>query len=251
MLRRLATSGIGSTASALDSRIPTTRRTTARQWFGHTPLTRTSRRGACRCVHTHPAQLPGSVPRPLRVCTGKCSAPFLFAFWVCHLVSMWARVCAWQGWPKLLFQVWQLDEAGRADVCGYGFCNVPPGPGSYNVRRRPLREPCMPSDLALPLALSVMLRGDQVECRTWRPCGTEHQELFSHYLGGRPQLKSTGVITCDASERFHLSTIGSGTVRVCCVVVLCVCCKERAQRVVRFCLCALTPLRRSIFSLTS
>jgi hypothetical protein len=45
--------------------------------------------------------------------------------------------------------------------------------------------------------------------------GTEKQELAAHFLGGRPQLKSTAVLCSDASQRFHLVTVGSGTVSVC------------------------------------
>ncbi len=54
----------------------------------------------------------------------------------------------------------------------------------------------------------------QVECCTWRPCGTEKQELYAHLVGGRPQLKTTSVIATDIAQRFHLSTVGSGTVTI-------------------------------------
>ena len=62
-------------------------------------------------------------------------------------------------------------------------CHVPTGAGSFNV-----------------------------DCPTWRPVGTESEELAAHFLGGRPQLKSTSVLSADATQRFLLTTAGSGTV---------------------------------------
>jgi hypothetical protein len=64
--------------------------------------------------------------------------PTAMPMFCCVLVAdsqLWAMVLLGQGWPKLLFQVWQLDETGRADVCGYGYCSIPPGPGDYQVEQ--------------------------------------------------------------------------------------------------------------------
>ena len=37
------------------------------------------------------------------------------------------------GWPKMWFQVWHMDDHGLKDLCGYGFCHVPTGPGMHEV----------------------------------------------------------------------------------------------------------------------
>lgn len=46
-----------------------------------------------------------------------------------HLIS--ASV---QGWPRMIVQLWELDEYGRAGLAGYGFCHLPINAGRYNRR---------------------------------------------------------------------------------------------------------------------
>jgi len=92
---------------------------------------------------------------------------------------------AMQGWPRLLFQVWALDDCGRLDVEGYGMVHVPTAPGLH-----------------------------ELSCETWRPLGTPAQEWAAFFVGGTPALKSTAVLCAAASERNRLATTGSGKVHV-------------------------------------
>ncbi len=90
-----------------------------------------------------------------------------------------------QGWPRLLFQCWRLDEHGRLEVEGYGFVHVPSTPGVH-----------------------------ELSCPTWRPVGTPAQEWAAYFLGGTPSLKTTSLLFSSSSERYRLVTTSSGTVHV-------------------------------------
>ena len=91
-----------------------------------------------------------------------------------------------QGWPKLLLQVWRLDDTGRLEVEGYAFVHVPSAPGLHEV--------------SVP---------------TWRPLGTPEQELAAFFLGGVPRLKTTTVLFSSAhDQRFKHVTASAGTVHL-------------------------------------
>lgn len=92
---------------------------------------------------------------------------------------------ALQGWPRLLFQVWRLDDVGRLEVEGYGFVHVPTAPGVH-----------------------------ELSCPTWRPVGTPAQELAAFFVGGAPSLTTTSVLFTAATERYRLVTAPSGTIHV-------------------------------------
>ena len=51
------------------------------------------------------------------------------------------------GWPRLLLEIFKLDEFGRNDVVGYGMVDLPKMHGSH-----------------------------ELECNTWRPRGDRKQE---------------------------------------------------------------------------
>lgn len=95
-----------------------------------------------------------------------------------------------QDWPRLVFQVWQQDSFGRLECLGYGTLNVPPLPGSH-----------------------------ELVCPIWRPVGSASQEAASFFLGGYPTLRSTSFVGAAPSERYRLTTAGSGSVRVTVDVV--------------------------------
>ena len=40
-----------------------------------------------------------------------------------------------QGWPRLMVEVYQLDEYERVDLAGYGFCFIPVTPGHSRTHR--------------------------------------------------------------------------------------------------------------------
>jgi B9 domain-containing protein 2 len=54
------------------------------------------------------------------------------AVWSHPIDAHWA-VGAAQGWPRLLLQVWRLDDDGRLEVAGYAVVHVPSAPGSHEL----------------------------------------------------------------------------------------------------------------------
>jgi B9 domain-containing protein 2 len=97
-----------------------------------------------------------------------------------------------QGWPRLLLQVWQMDEFGRLHLSGYGFTHVPNVAGSY-----------------------------EIEVETWRPVGTLREEIAANFMGTTPQLRDIDLLFSKAwSDRCRIATTSSGTVRVNVDVVL-------------------------------
>ena len=88
------------------------------------------------------------------------------------------------GWPKMWFQVWHMDEHGLKDLCGYGFCHVPTGPGMH-----------------------------EVEVCTWCPEGTPLEKLQAFYIGGKPRLKYEEVIH-SPGDRFRLATRAAGVIKL-------------------------------------
>ena len=49
-----------------------------------------------------------------------------------HRTFMHFRILNSQGWPRLVFQVSRLDDYGRLDLAGYGFCHIPTAPGEWS-----------------------------------------------------------------------------------------------------------------------
>lgn len=88
-----------------------------------------------------------------------------------------------QGWPRLLFQVWKLDDIGRLDVEGYGFLHIPTTPGMHELK-----------------------------CSLWRPLGTDADELAAFFVGGKPTLSNTSILFSTANERYRLRSAPSGNV---------------------------------------
>jgi hypothetical protein len=96
-----------------------------------------------------------------------------------------------QGWPKLQFKVWRLDQYGKLDTIAYGVCSLPNETGSF--------------DLEVP---------------TWRPMTGWREEAYNFYLGGPPKLMNTDVLVKDLSQRQFLTSMSSGTVVVHCEVLM-------------------------------
>ena len=88
------------------------------------------------------------------------------------------------GWPKMWFQVWHMDEHGLKDLCGYGFCHVPTGPGMH-----------------------------EVEVCTWCPEGSPLEKLQAFFIGGKPRLKYEEVIH-SPGDRFRLATRAAGVIKL-------------------------------------
>lgn len=106
------------------------------------------------------------------------------AVWA-HPIDVHMQAGSLRGWPRLLLEVWQLDDYGRLDLCGYGVAQLPQTPGSHT--------------------LSIA---------TWRPVGSPAEELSAFYLGGNLRLARTSYLYSRRAERGSLVTTGSGTVHV-------------------------------------
>ncbi|KAL3667269.1 hypothetical protein V7S43_007501 [Phytophthora oleae] len=103
-----------------------------------------------------------------------------------HPIDLHFATSAFQGWPKLLFQVWRADSSMKLHVVGYGFVPVPFAAGQHK--------------------LWVSL---------WRPLGSAVEEIDAQILGRTPELKSDDVLFNAAwSERCRLRTVSTGKVLV-------------------------------------
>jgi B9 domain-containing protein 2 len=110
----------------------------------------------------------------------------------CHPIDLHLSCKGLAEWPRLLLQVWKMDEHGRLDLSGYAFVHVPAQPGHHS--------------LSVP---------------TWRPMGSLHEEVAAFFLGGTPQLRDVNVLFTKAwSDRCRLNTSSSGTIRLNLDVVL-------------------------------
>ncbi|CAN0053287.1 unnamed protein product, partial [Discosporangium mesarthrocarpum] len=89
-----------------------------------------------------------------------------------------------EGWPRLLLEVWYLDDFDRNELAGYGMCFVPPSPGSYRL-----------------------------DCATWRPQGSFTDKLLAKFLGAPPQLREASTAALGA-DRAELMTDSAGTALV-------------------------------------
>jgi len=97
-----------------------------------------------------------------------------------------------QGWPRILMQVWKMDENGRLSLQGYGFTHIPNCAGYF-----------------------------ELDVATWRPVGTLKEEIAAKFLGTTPQLRDIDVLFKKAwGDRCRLSTVSSGTIRLNLDVVL-------------------------------
>ncbi|KAL7502536.1 hypothetical protein ACHAXN_000869 [Cyclotella atomus] len=97
-----------------------------------------------------------------------------------------------QGWPRMVMQVWELDEYGRSILAGYGFAHLPTNAGYYEL---------------------------EVHC--WRPSGSIEDELQSFFLGTSSCLVDEEVIFSKAWEkRGKLKTVTSGIVKLHVTVLL-------------------------------
>lgn len=103
-----------------------------------------------------------------------------------HPFDVHFAAASMQGWPRIVMQVWELDEYGRSVLSGYGFTHLPTNPGYH-----------------------------ELEIRCWRPSGSLMEELQSFFLGTSSCLVDEQVIFGKAWEkRSQLTTISSGTIKM-------------------------------------
>jgi B9 domain-containing protein 2 len=101
-----------------------------------------------------------------------------------HPIDLHMATSTMQGWPRIRLQVWELDEYGRTNMAGYGFCHLPTNAGNYEIG-----VPC------------------------WRPTGSIPEEIQSFFLGANTQLTDESVLYSKAWEnRCRLVTVPSGKV---------------------------------------
>jgi B9 domain-containing protein 2 len=48
-----------------------------------------------------------------------------------HPIDVHFASASIQGWPRMVVQVWELDEFGRSILSGYGFVHLPTNPGEF------------------------------------------------------------------------------------------------------------------------
>ncbi|KAL7482053.1 hypothetical protein ACHAW6_007739 [Cyclotella cf. meneghiniana] len=101
-----------------------------------------------------------------------------------HPIDVHFASASMQGWPRIVVQVWELDEFGRSILAGYGFMHLPTNPGDHDI---------------------------EVNC--WRPIGSILEELQSFFLGTSTCLVDEDIVFGKAWEkRSQLSTVSSGVV---------------------------------------
>mmetsp|Transcript_7537 Transcript_7537/g.16294 ORF Transcript_7537/g.16294 Transcript_7537/m.16294 type:complete len:290 (+) Transcript_7537:156-1025(+) len=109
-----------------------------------------------------------------------------------HPIDVHFATASMQGWPRIIVQVWELDEYGRSILSGYGFAHLPTNPGYHEL---------------------------EVHC--WRPSGSIRDELQSFFLGTSSCLVDENVIFGKAWEtRSQLVTVTSGVVKMSMNVIL-------------------------------
>lgn len=107
-----------------------------------------------------------------------------------HPIDIHFATASQQGWPRIIMQVWELDEYGRSILSGYGFAHLPTNPGYHEV---------------------------EVQC--WRPSGSIREELQSFFLGTSSCLVDENMIFSFES-RSQLVTVSSGVVKFQLTVLL-------------------------------
>ena len=99
-----------------------------------------------------------------------------------HPVDVHFASSSIQGWPRMKFQVWELDEFGRANLAGYGFCHLPTSIGCHSIS-----VPC------------------------WRPTGSMPEEIHSFFLGTNPQVSKKKNIQRSLPQSNTNQTVFFGT----------------------------------------
>ena len=108
----------------------------------------------------------------------------------CHPIDVHFLTTGIQGWPRLEIEVWQQDPYRHTSPVAYGFVHIPPTPGKH-----------------------------QVDCLTWRPIGSQFEEVLSVFTGSGLRLEDTQIVS-DSLERFKLQTESSGKIQLDLYVIL-------------------------------
>lgn len=96
-----------------------------------------------------------------------------------------------QGWPRLEFQVWDVDWLGKCNISAYGFLSVPSSAGHH-----------------------------ELTCHTWRPVGDFRRRLIDSITGYRMHLVDPSDILSNGLNRHVIQSQSMGTLRVSLTLVL-------------------------------
>merc|ERR1712129_661596 len=103
-----------------------------------------------------------------------------------HPIDLHYFIKSIQGWPKIVFEVGNIDEYGAKQVFGYGVCHLPTSSGMH-----------------------------EIECPIWRVVGSTLQEAYSFFLDIKPQLRDTKLICQTAQEdRQKICTVSVGSIKM-------------------------------------
>jgi B9 domain-containing protein 2 len=108
----------------------------------------------------------------------------------CHPVDAHYEFTGIQGWPKISFEVWEMDPLGKAFLGGYGFVVLPMSPGKHDI-----------------------------QVTLWKPVGTSVEAWTARYCGGAPHLRSQELVHTPTS-RYQLTSESAGTVHLTISVIL-------------------------------
>lgn len=86
-----------------------------------------------------------------------------------HPIDLHMSTSSMQGWPRIRFQVWELDEYGRTNLSGYGFIHLPTNAGSYEIC-----VPCWRPTGSLPEEVR--------EAATYEECLADEEQNVTHHL---------------------------------------------------------------------
>jgi len=126
----------------------------------------------------------------------QCDYPFddgAMCVWA-HPIDVHYAMQSATSWPRIVCQVWKLDNHGQQELAGYGFTHLPTVPGCH-----------------------------EIEVATWRPLGHTQEEINSFFLGGSDRLKKdsfNAIFTKAWVQRCHIKTVSSGTVMLSIATVL-------------------------------
>ena len=99
-----------------------------------------------------------------------------------HPIDVHYKFSSLRGWPRIVVEVWHVDEFDRHIVAGYGFCFVPTVPGEHAL-----------------------------DCVTWRPTGSRLNEIRSFFMGDSPRLKDAYKILSN-DDKVALDSASEGVV---------------------------------------
>lgn len=118
-----------------------------------------------------------------------------------HPIDVHYRANAMDGWPRILINVWSLDNYGRREFQGYG--------SAYIAMPQAMVTAASAADDSFA---SMTVTDCFLEIPTWQPkAPTIMGNIRAMLLGGGPFVKEPSIIT-DPDERYKLHAISRGVI---------------------------------------